>query len=864
MLLNPDHFLYYEPIGLYMYVPEQDLVYFYSFKFGKTIRFTEIPIMNTTSKNIHSKGKDVNEISFTGTTSGVMFGRNNKKLSISSEYLSDIFTKFYNETRLKHFTINDKNKVENKILKSKIDYIVGIKSTIKTIHDSKLEYRIIRINWEINEVVYFGDNEETIKIFDFTFPKPTCIYKQDKENIISIISGNAIKENNKYVNELYSNLREKGILNIHDFGEEKDMSKITLFSEAKRIGLVDSMDTFIKLLNCLNTSQFKQNWYTKAETIKEQYLFTSASDHDITKSSELDNSQDISKFFGINNDENGGIECYIYNITLNLPIQLNKDKKTIIIQDFGKLEKCGGSNCFIIHTDTDTDITYGIRFSKVLYTSNSIKLYNNIIDCIINLVVYYIFHIYLQRSNEDNENISHIHEISHFGLLKLDKKISGKLHHFYMSYTVSINDKNTINLMDYIEKNIVENTWTDEDVIKKFIYNLCINIMMFLFNAYLKLNLSHNDFKANNIVISNSKIYIIDFGESSIKFRYNNILYYLCKHNQYYEDYDNAKSADKKHNISIANTDKNNLIAYKWYTLYIAYKREVVDCDIYYILLSLHKIYSFYYYDKISIHTNSLETYKKCITDISNKFFILIFSKKDINMMIDHEQPKSLLYDFISYYKCNCPNLLLYRLYEFVNIISEYNKKYKTYLQKIKTHFRDYQIISESIESNIVQYMLSKKIDNFIFYNSKDIYVFSDSVKFKNNLPIPTIEKPTIEKPTIINPPIPTQTTVAAAPIPTLALATAAAAPTPVVAAAEPTHTNNPTQTSINFNSKQLTEGVIHAGSAAGGVRRTKYNKYRRHTKLHALLHIPLQYTRNIHKKRNKRNKRNTRIKNTK
>ena len=386
-----------------------------------------------------------------------------------------------------------------------------------------------------------------------------------------------------------------------------------------------------------------------------------------------------------------------------------------------------------------------------MFLSNDIDLYNNIIEIVINLVLYVLMH--QERPDNTDLYLPHIHRISHFGLIKIKHNDID----YYIPYTVSINNKNdtiygyfqkqllqdpsetktdskpdnqtetdtntyaelkqdttTQNITHTPETDIKNVVWTIENI-NIFIHRLCINILYFLLYTHIKLNLTHNDLKLNNIVMSTDepkKIYIIDFGETVIRFVYNNNVYLFGKYNERHKD-------------------KDRPFGYFWYTSYFVSRPQFVDCDIYYFLATLYGMQYLYkdtegiYKLTDAINNTSLINYKSAVTKFVNKFMLLIFHDSETGVYNGkyyfqiQNDPRILLYTILTNNDIKFKNLLLFRLYELLKILETSQQKDITALLQLKTIFSD-QTINDVLKHQEETYETISKTKKIIVYNMPD------------------------------------------------------------------------------------------------------------------------------------------------
>ena len=208
--------------------------------------------------------------------------------------------------------------------------------------------------------------------------------------------------------------------------------------------------------------------------------------------------------------------------------------------------------------------------------------------------------------------------------------------------------------------------------------------------AFIEVNCTHNDFKLDNMVINDSSltqkndvdatIYIIDFGETSIRFICNGKVYYLCKRNIYYK---HIKLMRKPVNGQYINP-LMTINAYEWYTHFFVNKRKIADYDIYYFLSKLQSSCS--------------SNITPIINELLNKFNIMIL-KKSVRLEIYH--PTHFFHDIMTINDIDCSNLLFYRLYELAQILSTHNDTFKKFLatQKISNDTTAYNFLQNNIDT---------------------------------------------------------------------------------------------------------------------------------------------------------------------
>ena len=741
MLLNPEYIHYVPLHGLYLYIPEKREIKFYSHKKGNTFTFTTI------TRTLAQKEGDYDNLVFKCPFK-ILFISYISYINIWSIITNQQFLDFFNTERL-----TDVKRKYNQNIKM-VDYIIVKKQTFDTLNTSPppIEHRIVRIDWGINQLNYYGDTNDSEDIYEYKFPLATCTITyentKNKWNMYNTYDIQTIKDARvklKLLDEFHKfikQLDDKYITTIHDFSI-KTVPENSLYQEAVKIGLVDNTKEFNTILQSFNMSQYtpsiekkvKENGFDithslfrKAQELKAEHLYLETPSPGTTGT-----------FF-----ESDGNAIYIKT----LPIQLTTEKQSILNIPISN-KKCGGSNCFTIYTFND--IEYGIRHGYKMFAVDDINLYNNIIEIVINLVLYMLYKTVKRTDDITNLYIPHIHEISHFGLIKHKEQKKNTPDRFiYIPYTVSINKKNDDNIHDYFKKKlqqdpaevkqiepthttesttntttfinttditaespIIISTWTPDDI-NIFIYTLCINILYFLLYTYIKLNLTHNDLKLNNIVISTNdndkitKIYIIDFGETIIRFVYDNKVYLFGKYN----DPHVHKYIRKQ--ISVSPEIKSN---YFWYTSYFISRPQFVDCDIYYFLISLYAMEHLHIGYKNNTTNTSLQNYNESIKTFLNQFMLIIFHNEDAesNKIHLNTTPRTLLYTLLTDNKIEHKNLLLFRLYELLQILKTSEQKEITDLLSSNTTIFDGNTINQVLEHQKETYETISKKNNIIF-----------------------------------------------------------------------------------------------------------------------------------------------------
>lgn len=501
MLLNPYNCFHIDGVGIYVYFPELNRLFFYEEKKGKDFNFNPI---------IESKG---NEIIFTSN--------NGIKLHLQPFFELKQFESYFKKS----------------IGKNKTDFFLMNKFTKKTFFTSKIEPRIVYFDWSRNLIRYYGPDNRGIEVYDVMVPNPIPKGKDKPKSSTSIYSYMINKESyDKLLKEDSDNIQFKKFLfqifypnDINPLQDPSNPSESNpeLDQYLMKMGFLNEDQPSSDLFDSINSTELKKDWkqylISKLEKKTLPFMLNSQQDHEITlneyKQIELARNNSYYKL------KNEIKELPLTHIFVNIngePHKINITKDDMI----GESKKCGADNCF--KTINVGEKTYGVRFSKNILFDNSILLYDTIIEMLINCISYFTLQK-LKDVTKDSMSAD-IQPLSNIGFYKInikDTKTYG-----YIPYTVYEMTEQTVTLYDLL-KNILKGN-PDEypiDRIKEIIRTVCLQIYNFYNIMYPSIKFEHNDFKIDNIVVNPEtlQVYIIDFGLSRINVITENRNYQIFK-----------------------------------------------------------------------------------------------------------------------------------------------------------------------------------------------------------------------------------------------------------------------------------------------------------------------------------------------
>jgi hypothetical protein len=501
MLLNPYNCFHIDGVGIYVYFPELNRLFFYEEKKGKDFKFNPI---------IENEG---NEIIFTS----------DKGIKL---HLQPFF-------ELKQF----ENYFTNSIGKNKTDFFLMNKFTKKTFFNSKIEPRIVYFEWSKNLIRYYGPDNRGIEVYDVIVPNPIPKEKDKPKYDTSIYSYMINKESyDKLLKEHSDNIQFKKFLfqifypnDINPLQDPSNSSESNpeLDQYLMKMGFLNEDQPSTDLFDSINSTELKKDWkqylISKLEKKTLPFMLNSQQDHEISlneyKQIELARNN---SYYKLKNEINELPLTHIFVNINGVSHKINITKDDMI----GESKKCGADNCF--KTINVGKKTYGVRFSKNILFYNSILLYDTIIEMLINCISYFT----LQKLKDvSKDSISaNIQPLSDIGFYKI--KIKDTKTYGYIPYTVYEMTEETVTLYDLL-KNIL-NGKPDEypiDRIKEILGTVCLQIYNFYNIMYPSIKFEHNDFKIDNIVVNPEtlQVYIIDFGLSRINVITENRNYQIFK-----------------------------------------------------------------------------------------------------------------------------------------------------------------------------------------------------------------------------------------------------------------------------------------------------------------------------------------------
>jgi hypothetical protein len=501
MLLNPYNCFHIDGVGIYVYFPELNRLFFYEEKKGKDFNFNPI---------IENEG---NEIIFTS----------NKGVKL---HLQPFF-------ELKQF----ENYFTKSIGKNKTDFFLMNKFTKKTFFNSKIEPRIVYFDWSKNLIRYYGPDNRGIEVYDVMVPNPIPKEKDKRKYDTSIYSYMINKESyDKLLKDHSDNIQfKKFLFQIFYPNDTNPLQDPSNSSESNheldqylmKMGFLNEDQPSTDLFDSINSTELKKDWkqylISKLEKKTLPFMLNSQQDHEISlneyKQIELARNN---SYYKLKNEIKELPLTHIFVNINGVSHKINITKDDMI----GESKKCGADNCF--KTINVGEKTYGVRFSKNILFYNSILLYDTIIEMLINCISYFT----LQKLKDvSKDSISaDIQPLSDIGFYKI--KIKDTKTYGYIPYTVYEMTEQTVTLYDLL-KNILKGN-PDEypiDRIKEILGTVCLQIYNFYNIMYPSIKFEHNDFKIDNIVVNPEtlQVYIIDFGLSRINVITENRNYQIFK-----------------------------------------------------------------------------------------------------------------------------------------------------------------------------------------------------------------------------------------------------------------------------------------------------------------------------------------------
>ena len=619
MFLDPLNFLHLPGIGILCYFAHNNSIYFYEEK-DETKNFefnaSSVEFVENGTKIIF-KSPEVSTQSklqkFIRTlTCQVDY------LHLKSIYSPKEFTKYFQEERIN--VAKSLNLPPNTV-----DYMIMFKNSIKPVHKSAVENRIIRIDWDKNLIQYYGGQEDSQKaveaigvgwedveneendsslaggakknevkkqpeeVYGAKIPIPEFKININDENIRNLATnilkykkGKDVKSKksaraasaaapepepepeHKYVHELVVEFIKRVKINNGISGIDYTIAEIKLYLKDVKF----NADSITTLLKCLDSTILKSNWrdYCREQNFIELIgsLIHSKEDR------EFDVLSINKEYYGSNDMPYKFLE-YIENKKTGKPVLLTsifvRINDEFVEVKIGDSSKCGAQNCYNMVNQGGK--SYGVRFSKNIYFEGSLNLYNSVIEFAVNSLLYFLYSKYdfVKDDNNFKDKTAIVQRVVNVGLYHVkiaegDKEIDG-----YIPYIVTEYNQNLMTLAAYIKTHIQsEESWSKESI-KAFLCSIMKQIYNFQVVAYEKFNFKHNDFKINNIMVDKAtlRVYIIDFELSRMNFQYGGCNYYLTQRDKHFDS-----TIRKPYSES----------GYQFYLTSILKRKDYVDFDI--------------------------------------------------------------------------------------------------------------------------------------------------------------------------------------------------------------------------------------------------------------------------------------------
>ncbi len=494
MLLNPYNCFHIEGHGIYVYFPELNRLFFYAHKKDKDFEF---------SPEIESKG---NEIIFKNK-------KGNNKLHLQPFFQLKEFEKYF----------------ERQKSSKKIDFFIMNKFTKKLLTTSKIEPRIVRIDWMHNLIRYYGPDERGITVYDVIVPDPTPkgVYMIDESSYKKLLEEHPSNyEFKKFLFQIFYPNDKNPLQNPSN----PSQSNPELDEYLQKLGFLNTNQTTIDLLDIFNSTELKKDWkkyITEKLEMKPLLFMHDDSTTTVTLNNhyqQIDLARNNLYYKLLNNSQ------HKHPPTLtHIDVKINDELHRINITKedlFGESKKCGADNCFKMTKVNGKN--YGVRFSKNILFDGSVLLYDTMIEMLINCISYFTLH------KLKGPNQAAIQEISGLGFykVKVGNKKTGEDIFGYIPYTVVEMNEPTITLYDLLLKilNGDPSIYTI-DKIKSILGTVCLQIYNFYNVMYPSIKFEHNDFKIDNIVVNPEtlQVYIIDFGLSRINAIFQDRNYQIFK-----------------------------------------------------------------------------------------------------------------------------------------------------------------------------------------------------------------------------------------------------------------------------------------------------------------------------------------------
>jgi serine/threonine protein kinase len=600
MFLDPLNFLYLDGIGILCYFAHNNSIYFYKEKsLSKNFTFMDNKVCFIKDRVIVFESPKVSTQTFIKKAFRTLT-RQVDYLHLESIYSPKEFKNYYNDERLKKHDILPPNTV---------DYMIMLKNSIKPLHKSSVENRIIRVDWAKKLIKYYGGQEtndtetkhsendwviikdlhencESIagggksnkskleeiqeNAYDAKIPIPNNIF--GVQDSIDLFISNILPKSNPEKKKIIAKLIEEFIkrVKINNGISGIDYSTDDIKKYFKDVKFND--DNITQLLECLDSTILKANWrdYCKEHNfiglIGSLIHSKQNREFDVLKgiNAEYYNSNDMPYNFLEYIDNTEAIKAGKPVLLTSIFVRINDEFVEVKI---GDSSKCGAQNCYNMVNQGGKP--YGVRFSKNIYFEGSLNLYNSVIEFAVNSLLYFLYSKYdfVKDGNNFKDKTAIVQRVVSVGLYHVKIEQVGKVIDGYIPYIVTEYNPNLMTLAAYIKTHIQsEESWSKESI-KEFLCSIMKQIYNFQVVAYEKFNFKHNDFKINNIMVDKEtlSVYIIDFELSRMNFQYVTRNYYLTQR-------------DKDFDSEIRETYSET--GYQFYLTSILKRKDYVDFDI--------------------------------------------------------------------------------------------------------------------------------------------------------------------------------------------------------------------------------------------------------------------------------------------
>lgn len=538
MFLDSLNCYHINDVGIFVFFPEIGQVIFYKEKIDKNQEFTNVDrkMEDGKYKLYFTLGKKT-----AASTKGLL-------QSMKSLVRSDIlFYSQHDNNNFNDYFLNERIRKQDHLRAiHQIDYLLVLKQSDKIYGKSKIEHRILRVDWHERTLKYYGD-EGLIEIYDFMIPVGHIMAASpDTIDSLNGISGVSPDDLINYKNQLL--LNGYGCALLDPSNDKVSQLRASLITNLALTGILKSADSneFNGLMDMLCKSNLKSDWIERAKPLSQKfrkdinenryevvrnidYLATN------TTHANLQYSPNMVDMTHVNNEFRYSDLGYDYypnpDMNLNAIIKIVGDEELVfnLTSANYKETKRGADNAYL-EIMSNKNIKYGVRFSQIIYLANSINLYNNIIENLINIAMY----SYMNPDilGIDPGSIPRISKIVKYGLMKIKiNNPESKKEDGYIPYTVYEPLDGFETIKSYIS-NITQspdesnpkqnlsnnNTKQLEKKIKQFILKVLCQIYNFYNIAKTYFNFMHNDFKVDNILIHSEtgNLCIIDFGKAKM------------------------------------------------------------------------------------------------------------------------------------------------------------------------------------------------------------------------------------------------------------------------------------------------------------------------------------------------------------